>query len=151
MSGSRMEHRGRTARQRWAEYGGYGLGWEASLDGTKYLGWELGRWHLCRDGWRKASRVGQRSSHSTQTMTRNLCVSLFSTFLVASASWYFTIMFIPITTFWICLLHSVNPGSEERKIQVAFLNPGQGTLDCNQKMILTVMETFSSLLHRPMK
>lgn len=102
MVGSMMEHGGRTARQRWAEYGGYGLGWEASLDGTKYLRWggNSGQW-----GGTFAEvdegRHHELSSHLTQTMTSNLCVSLFRTFLAPSSSWYFTIMFIPNIKFHI--------------------------------------------------
>lgn len=111
------------------ERGSQGLGWRPAEMGW---GFRAVRWHFVG-----TDEGRQKSSHMTQTITRNLCVSLF--------------MFIPMTTFPICLFYLLSPGSEQRKTRDTPLNPGQDTLDPNQNMILKEMEKFSSILHGPMK
>ena len=52
-------------------------------------------------------------------------------------------MFITVSIFLIYLFHVVSTRSEQRMIKSTSLNPDQGTLDPNQKIMLMEMEHFS--------
>lgn len=68
-------------------------------------------------------------------------------------AFHFTIFYYHFSNYdniSLSILHGVSTEGEQRIIQSTSLNPGQGTLNPNQKTTLVEMEIFSSLLHRPM-